>query len=267
NLVMYDQHIAQASINTIVPDLASEWSWDEDKTGLTFKLRQGVKWHDGKPFTAKDVKCTWDLLQGKSTDKLRLNPRKAWYRNLEEVVVLPAGADAEGHQQPGRPGPVSHGSDKRVAQRHHQSRGQAVRQPRTAARDRADPRPTGLYRHADPGQGHHRGRLDVAALWRLGDAVGSGANPARLWSRCRSEPRRGSQDHGKARLRREQPAAHQSVDPQHPALSRSGGDPDRPVEGNLYRRRARADRHRRVVSAAREKGFRDRPQFDRQRSR
>ncbi len=28
NLVMYDQHIAQTSINTIVPDLASEWSWD-----------------------------------------------------------------------------------------------------------------------------------------------------------------------------------------------------------------------------------------------
>src|ERR1700716_1420204 len=38
NLVMYDQHIAQTSIKTIVPDLASEWSWDEDKTGLTFKL-------------------------------------------------------------------------------------------------------------------------------------------------------------------------------------------------------------------------------------
>ncbi len=87
NLAMYDQHIAQTSLKTIVPDLASEWSWDEDKTGLTFKLRQGVKWHDGKPFTARDVKCTWDMLQGKSPDKFRLNPRKAWYRNLEEVVA------------------------------------------------------------------------------------------------------------------------------------------------------------------------------------
>ena len=29
---------------------------------LTFKLRDGVKWHDGKPFTAADVKCTWDML-------------------------------------------------------------------------------------------------------------------------------------------------------------------------------------------------------------
>ena len=58
NLVMYDQHIAQTSINTIVPDLASQWAWDEANTQLTFKLREGVKWHDGKPFTAKDVKCT-----------------------------------------------------------------------------------------------------------------------------------------------------------------------------------------------------------------
>src|SRR5690348_4142516 len=56
NLVMYDQHVAQTSLNSIVPDLASEWSLDEGKTELTFKLRDGVKWHDGKPFTTKDVK-------------------------------------------------------------------------------------------------------------------------------------------------------------------------------------------------------------------
>jgi peptide/nickel transport system substrate-binding protein len=50
-------------------------------------LRQGVKWHDGKPFTARDVKCTWDLLTGKANEKLRVNPRKSWYRNLDEVTV------------------------------------------------------------------------------------------------------------------------------------------------------------------------------------
>ena len=33
-----------------------------------------------------DVKCTWDLLPGKASEKLRVNPRKAWYRNLEEVT-------------------------------------------------------------------------------------------------------------------------------------------------------------------------------------
>ena len=87
NLVMYDQHVAQSGLNSIEPDLATEWSWNEERTQLTFRLRQGVKWHDGKPFTAKDVKCTFDLLQGTAAEKLRLNPRKPWYRNLEEVVV------------------------------------------------------------------------------------------------------------------------------------------------------------------------------------
>src|SRR4029077_16873197 len=37
-------------------------------------------------FTAKDVKCTWDLLTGRSSEKLRINPRKTWYRNLDEVT-------------------------------------------------------------------------------------------------------------------------------------------------------------------------------------
>jgi peptide/nickel transport system substrate-binding protein len=85
NLVMYDQHIAKSSLETVVPDLATSWSWTEDGTELTFPLRQGVKWHDGKPFTAADVKCTWELLMGTGSDKLRVNPRKSWYSNVSEV--------------------------------------------------------------------------------------------------------------------------------------------------------------------------------------
>src|SRR4029077_3652174 len=53
NLVMFDQHARQSSLSTIVPDLATGWLWNEDGTELTFALRQGVRWHDGKPFTAK----------------------------------------------------------------------------------------------------------------------------------------------------------------------------------------------------------------------
>src|SRR5713226_3097760 len=87
NLIMFDQHKAQVSLQTIVPDLATEWAWNEDGTALTFKLRQGVKWHDGRPFTAQDVKCTWDLLQDKVPDKLRLNPRKSSYDNVAEVIT------------------------------------------------------------------------------------------------------------------------------------------------------------------------------------
>ena len=86
NLVIYDQNVKQNSLDSIVPDLATSWNWSEDGKELTFKLRDGVKWHDGKPFTAADVKCTWDLLMGTGQDKLRVNPRKSWYHNLESVT-------------------------------------------------------------------------------------------------------------------------------------------------------------------------------------
>src|SRR5712691_8308298 len=87
NLVLFNQHEKQNRMEFIEPELAESWSWGEDGRALTFKLRQGVKWHDGKPFTAADVKCTWDMLTGKAVEKLRLNPRKAWYRNLDEGVT------------------------------------------------------------------------------------------------------------------------------------------------------------------------------------
>jgi len=87
NLVMFKQDVKQNSLQSVVPDLAAGWSWSEDGTELTFPLREGITWHDGRPFTAADVKCTWDLLTAKSNEKLRLNPRKAWYRNLKEVTA------------------------------------------------------------------------------------------------------------------------------------------------------------------------------------
>src|ERR1700674_2098268 len=85
NLVMFDQHVKQNSPASIVPDLATGWSWNEDGTELSFPLRQAVKWHDGKPFTAADVKCTWDLLMDRASEKLRVNPRKSAFDNIERV--------------------------------------------------------------------------------------------------------------------------------------------------------------------------------------
>ena len=87
NLIMFDQHVKQSSLQSIVPDLATGWSWNEEGTVLTLPLRQGVKWHDGKSFTAKDVQCTWDLLLDKSSDKLRVNTIKSWYHNVQEVTT------------------------------------------------------------------------------------------------------------------------------------------------------------------------------------
>ena len=83
NLVMFKQDVPQNSLKSIVPDLATGWAWNEEGTELTLPLRQGVKWHDGKPFTAQDVKCTWDLPMDTASGKLRVNPRKAAWRNLE----------------------------------------------------------------------------------------------------------------------------------------------------------------------------------------
>ena len=87
NLIMYDQHKAQNSLDTIVPDLATSWTWNADGNALTFKLRDGVKWNDGKPFTSADVKCTWDLLTGKAKDAFKINSRAGWYFNLREVTT------------------------------------------------------------------------------------------------------------------------------------------------------------------------------------
>jgi peptide/nickel transport system substrate-binding protein len=40
----------------VVPQLATEWAWTDDREGLLIKLRRGVKFHDGEPFDAAAVK-------------------------------------------------------------------------------------------------------------------------------------------------------------------------------------------------------------------
>src|SRR5947209_11384965 len=55
NLVLFRQDVPQNSPKTIVPELATSWSWNEEGTELTLPLQHGVKWHDGQPFTATDV--------------------------------------------------------------------------------------------------------------------------------------------------------------------------------------------------------------------
>jgi len=87
NLVLFDQHQAQNRLDGIQPELATQWSWNADGTALTFRIREGVKWHDGEPFTAADVQCTWNLILGRGNGQLRANPRKSWYRNLDTVTV------------------------------------------------------------------------------------------------------------------------------------------------------------------------------------
>jgi peptide/nickel transport system substrate-binding protein len=50
------------------PCLAETWEISPDQLTYTFHLRHGVKWHDGQPFTAEDVKFTYDKVQDPKTD-------------------------------------------------------------------------------------------------------------------------------------------------------------------------------------------------------
>jgi peptide/nickel transport system substrate-binding protein len=67
NLVVFDPNEKVNSPDHIVPDLAESWSWNDDKTRLTFKLRPGVKWHDGQPFTADDCVFNWQYAADPAT--------------------------------------------------------------------------------------------------------------------------------------------------------------------------------------------------------
>src|SRR5215468_1363928 len=71
NLVIFDQHQAQNSDSTLRPELAESWAWSGD----------------GKTLTSADVKCTFDMLMGKSQQKFRQNPRKSWYDEVNEVTT------------------------------------------------------------------------------------------------------------------------------------------------------------------------------------
>lgn len=53
----------------ILPDLAKSWEFSEDGLTLTFHLQEGVKWHDGEPFTSEDVKWTFDTMKQNSWTK------------------------------------------------------------------------------------------------------------------------------------------------------------------------------------------------------
>jgi len=86
-LITFDIHQPNESMETIVPELAESWAWSADHKALTFKLRSGVKWHDGKPFTAADVKHTFDTVRGAKRGGMKLNPRKLWYENVTEITT------------------------------------------------------------------------------------------------------------------------------------------------------------------------------------
>ncbi len=87
NLVLFDPLQKMETASTVIGELAERWSWQDDYRNLVLFLRKNVRWHDGRPFSSKDVKYTFDMVREApdALAKLRINPRKDWYANVEAI--------------------------------------------------------------------------------------------------------------------------------------------------------------------------------------
>ena len=68
----------------VQPGLASEWTISEDGLTYTFKLQDGVTFHDGTAFDAEDVKFTFDRILSEDS----VNAHKEFYEGIESVTVI-----------------------------------------------------------------------------------------------------------------------------------------------------------------------------------
>ncbi|MCZ4365349.1 ABC transporter substrate-binding protein [Sulfitobacter dubius] len=69
---------------SVVPGLAESWEISEDGLTYTFKLREGVTFHDGTTMDAEDVKFTLDRINAEDS----ANAQKALYAAISEVNVI-----------------------------------------------------------------------------------------------------------------------------------------------------------------------------------
>lgn len=67
------------------PALATEWKMSDDKRVFEFKLRENVKWHDGKELTAEDVKFSYDVI---FSDDWKAIQVRSYYESIKSVEVL-----------------------------------------------------------------------------------------------------------------------------------------------------------------------------------
>ena len=79
---VYEGLFDYANDGSMVPILAESYDMSADGKTVTFNLRKGVKWHDGKPFTSADVQFTiMDVLK-------KVHPRGPnSFREVEEILT------------------------------------------------------------------------------------------------------------------------------------------------------------------------------------
>ena len=68
---LHDALVKPMPGNRMAPSLAESWTESPDKLGYEFKLRQGVKFHNGDPFTADDVKFSFERAKGVAAARKR----------------------------------------------------------------------------------------------------------------------------------------------------------------------------------------------------
>ena len=69
------------------PSLAKEWSISKDGKTFEFILRDGVKWHDGKPLTIADVKFSYDAIMDPK-DKYKTAHSRSYFENIKSVETV-----------------------------------------------------------------------------------------------------------------------------------------------------------------------------------
>lgn len=85
---IYDGLVTRTPDGTIVPEIASSWTTNEDATVWDFKIRQDVKFHDGSPLTVEDVKFTFDRSFIEGAMEGETSPRKGLLGPLESVDIV-----------------------------------------------------------------------------------------------------------------------------------------------------------------------------------
>lgn len=79
---IYDTLIRTTPEGELKPALAESWELSEDGLAITFKLREGVKFHNGRPVTAEDVKFSFERLKDEES------PRSDVYANIVDIRVI-----------------------------------------------------------------------------------------------------------------------------------------------------------------------------------
>src|SRR5438105_2651300 len=79
------RHDPRDSGKTIIPDLAHSWEIAKDAMTYTFRLRQGVLFHDGAELTAEDVKATFDRIV-KPPSGINI-PRSILFKAVSEITA------------------------------------------------------------------------------------------------------------------------------------------------------------------------------------